>query len=199
MGRDKARLPYGGSTLLEHMLATLREAGFAPGVAGVPDTMECSAPRVLDNFPGDGPLAGIEAALHSVEGSQPVLFVPVDLPLLPAMFCRMLWERAGATGSLATVPFAGGKPQPLCAVYGSALAPGITAALAGGDRKVMRVLSRLASGFPSAQRHDHFQVEALATAQGWHDAHRWFTNVNTPADWHSATMAIGSGPQPGGI
>jgi len=190
MGRDKTQLPYGGSTLLEHMLAMLREAGFAPGVAGLPGTMECSALPVPDAFPGDGPLAGIEAALRSVSGSQPVLFVPVDLPLLPGMFCRLLWERAESTGALATVPLAGGKPQPLCAVYSSTLAPGITAALLNGNRKVMRVLGELTAGLPLGQQQDYFRIEALAAAQGWYGTHSWFTNVNTPADWHHAAMAV---------
>ncbi len=199
MGRDKAQLPYGGSTLLEHMLAMLRLAGFNPGVAGLPPGIQCSAPSVPDAFPGDGPLAGIEAALHSVSGSQPALFVSVDLPLLPAVFCRVLWERVQATGASATVPFAGGKTQPLCAIYSSALAPGITAALTNGDRKVMRVINRLAAEFPEGQQCDYFRIESLAAARGWYDTHRWFTNVNTPADWHSVTMAVGSRPQPTGI
>ncbi len=199
MGRDKSQLPYGSSTLLEHMLAVLRLAGFTPGVAGLTTAIQCSAPLVFDTFPGDGPLAGIEAALHSVGSSQPVLFVSVDLPLLPPVFCRVLWERVQATGAPATVPFVGGKPQPLCAVYSSALAPGITAALANGDRKVMRVLGRLVAEFPAGQQHDYFRVEPLAVARGWYDPDRWFTNVNTPADWRSATMTVGSGSQPTGI
>ncbi len=199
MGRDKAQLPYSGSTLLEHMLAMLRLAGFTPGVAGLSAGTQCSAPSVLDAFPGDGPLAGIEAALHSVSGAQPVLFVSVDLPLLPAVFCRALWERVQTTGVPATVPFIGGKPQPLCAVYSSVLAPGITGALANGDRKVMRVLGRLTAEFPVGQQCDYFRVESLAAARGWYDTHRWFTNVNTPADWQSVTMAVGSEPHPTGI
>ena len=180
MGRDKTQLTLEGRTLLEHALNLLREAGFAPAVAGLRVPVPCSAPCVADNFPGAGPLAGIEAALSSLtEPPQPVLFVPVDVPLLPAALLRALFHRAESSGALATVPFVGGKPQPLCAVYSSALGHGLREALRRDDRKVMRVLEHLlpANGF------DRVRVEALAPLEGWHAAHRWFMNVNTPGEW----------------
>lgn len=187
MGRNKAELLFRGRTLLGHALATLRAAGFLVAVAGVRpgDTPTPEAPCVPDRYPGAGPLAGIEAALQSIgaEPPQPVLFVPVDLPLLPTRFLQALFERALRTGAAATVPFATGRPQPLCAVYCSSLAPGIAAALARHDRKVMHVLRELAPG----AAFDSFSVEALAPLHGWTEAHRWFTNLNTPEDWAALT------------
>ncbi len=180
MGRDKTQLPLGGATLLERALALLRRAGFAPGVAGLRTAVPCSAPCLADRFPGAGPLAGIEAALASVpEPPQPILFVPVDLPLLPAAFLQTMFRRAESSGAWATVPWAGGRPQPLCAVYSSGLALGLADALGKEDRKVMRVLERLVP----TDRFDRFRVEALAPLEGWHAAQRWFWNVNTPAEW----------------
>ncbi len=187
MGCDKARLFFHGVPLVEHALHTLRSAGFEPAVAGVYGDQPQSASCVRDNFPGSGPLGGIEAALGSL-GGEPALFVPVDLPLLPPAFLRMLWERAEISGALATVPFAGGRPQPLCAVYHSSLAPGISDALKRGDRKVMRVLRDLArpAGF------DSLRVEALAPLHGWQGVHRWFTNLNTPGDYEWLQIAAGA-------
>ena len=190
MGRSKAELPFRGTTLLNHSIATLRSAGFTASVAGLPPGAFAApdTPCVPDRYPGAGPLAGIEAALHSLQAEppQPVQFVPVDLPLLPPHFLRTLFERALHTGALATVPFSTGRPQPLCAVYVSSLAPGLCEALARNDRKVMRVLRELAPG----AAFDAFPVEALAPLHGWTDAHRWFTNLNTPADW----AAFADGP-----
>ncbi len=181
MGRDKTRLTLGGLTLLERALELLRDAGFTPGIAGLRAPVAFNIPVITDNFPDAGPLAGIEAALGSLaqEPPQPVLFVPVDLPLLPPSFLFELWERAQRSGALATVPWANGRPQPLCAVYRTELAEGLREALAREDRKVMRVLNRLVP--PS--RFDGFPVEAVASLRGWHAAHRWFWNLNTPGDW----------------
>ncbi len=181
MGRDKTQLVFKGATLLERTLGQLRSAGFLPAVAGLRERVPCSAPCAPDAFPGFGPLAGIEAALRSlaVEPSQPVLFVPVDLPLLPQAFLKLLYERAQLSGALATVPLADGRPQPLCAVYRSELAPGVAEALRRDDRKVIRVIKKLAE--PHSL--DCFRVEALAVHHGWRQTHRWFWNLNTPADW----------------
>ncbi len=190
MGRDKARLPFAGGTLLDHALARLAEAGFAPSIAGL---RTATHPYTPDNYPEAGPLGGIEAALRSLsaEPPQPVLFLPVDLPLLPAHFLRFLFERAAITGALATIPFAQGRPQPLCAVYHSSLAVGIRAALEGGDRKVMRVLRALAG--PSL---DTPETEALAPLHGWR-TQRWFTNLNTQRDY--AGLRPVSGQLPDGL
>ena len=180
MGRDKAQLVLGGQSLLDRALGLLRAAGFRPAVAGLRAPVACSAPCVHDLTPDAGPLGGIEAALASLanEPAQPVVFLPVDLPLLPTVLLRALSDRAEHSGALATVPYAGGRPQPLCAVYSSSLASGIGEALRRGDRKVMRVLSRLAPG----SSFDRFRVEALAASQGWQAVHRWFWNVNTSQD-----------------
>lgn len=176
MGRDKAQLSFAGQTLLEHAVSKLESAGFNPGIAGSRAATHAFTP---DNFIESGPLGGIEAALSSLAGEpgQPVLFIPVDLPLLPADFLRALYDRAAATRALATIPFAQGRPQPLCAAYHSSLAPGIRAALAGGDRKVMRVMRALAGSALDCPR-----VEALAPLHSW-ETHRWFMNLNTPEDY----------------
>ena len=189
MGRDKTQLPWGGRTLLEHALCTLRSAGFEPAIAGLREPVAASAPCIPDNHPGDGPLAGLEAALRTLAPPQLVLFIPVDLPLLPPSFLRVLFERAHYSGALATVSSAGGRPQPLCSVLSAELASEVSGALQGDDRKVMRVLARAAGpgGF------DLFEVEALTPLYGW-EPHRWFSNLNVQKDYsrlqHVAHMEI---------
>ncbi len=186
MGRDKALLPFDGTSLLEHSLDKLRRAGLIPAVAGAPEGMTTSAPLIPDRWKDCGPLGGIEAALRSLAAQppQPVLFLPVDLPLLPVAFLSLLCERAQATAAWATVPSVASRPQPLCAVYSSALAPGLAAALDQGGRKVMQVLEQRVP--PS--RFDLFRVEALVPLES---PHRWFTNLNTPADWAVLQSTLG--------
>src|SRR6202044_3462453 len=105
------------------------------------------------------PLSGIEAALAAT--TQPLnLFLPVDMPLLPARFLSWMLLRAEITGALVTVPRINGRPQPLCAVYHRDLLRPITASLLAGNYKVMPVVSAAAG--PS-QMVDVFDTERLAS------------------------------------
>ena len=78
MGTDKALLPIGTGTLLDHMLTKLHALDIA-------EVVICrNAPGCLpDLLPGLGPLG----ALHSLSRQYPgrdLLVVPVDMPLLSA-------------------------------------------------------------------------------------------------------------------
>ncbi|MBI2782643.1 MAG: NTP transferase domain-containing protein [Gammaproteobacteria bacterium] len=78
MGTDKALLPVGAGTLLDHMTARLRALDLAEVVV-CRDAPGC----IADRIPGQGPLG----ALHSLGIHYPgrdLLVVPVDMPLLSA-------------------------------------------------------------------------------------------------------------------
>ncbi|MGZ4838638.1 MAG: molybdenum cofactor guanylyltransferase [Terriglobales bacterium] len=113
MGRDKALLRLDGQTLVERAL------GLAGGVS---DHVSIVGPReklhgiaelrsrgimelniVEDIFPGQGPLAGIHAALRSSE-AELNLMIAVDTPFLDARFLRYLVEVAEKDGATVTVP-----------------------------------------------------------------------------------------------
>jgi molybdopterin-guanine dinucleotide biosynthesis protein A len=182
MGRDKALLAYAGRPLIEHAVTILTGAGLTPHIVGARPDLAGYAPVVEDLRPGCGPLGGLEAALTFSETELNV-FLPVDLPLLPPAFLRYLLERAAITGAAATVPTLGGRPEPLCAVYRRDLLPGIAHALKSGEYKAMRAIENAVS---AAQAEiDGFSVEAVAAARdNWATdlPHRWFQNMNTPAD-----------------
>jgi molybdopterin-guanine dinucleotide biosynthesis protein A len=178
MGRDKALLAYAGRPLIEHAVAILTGAGLTPHIVGARPDLASYAPIIEDLRPGCGPLGGLEAAL-TFSKTELNVFLPVDLPLLPPAFLRYLLERAAITGAAATVPTLGGRPEPLCAVYRRELLPGIADVLESGEYKVMRAIENAAGEM------DRFSVEAVAAARdGWATGppHRWFQNMNTPAD-----------------
>lgn len=141
---------------------------------------------VPDLHPGSGPLSGIEAALAASKQALN-LFLPVDMPLLPARFLSWMLLRAEITGALATVPRFNGQPQPLCAVYHRDLLGPITAALLAGNYKVMAVVSA-AAGQSLSQPVDVFDTERLASTDpellGFSPLplYRWFHNCNLPED-----------------
>ena len=117
MGQDKAAVALAGRPMLEHMLDKLCALGLRARVAGLRTQVAGLMPEVLrDAHPDCGPLSGMETALAKSEATL-VLVLGVDLPLLEAEFLTWMLERAAVTGAMATIPRAGGEPQPLCAVY----------------------------------------------------------------------------------
>jgi len=186
MGRDKALLELAGRPLIAHAIGLLRSIGFEPQIAGSRLDLVHFAYSIPDNYPGCGPLGGIEAAL-TTSSSRLNLFLPVDLPLIPPAFLSWLMERAESTQACATIPYYLARPQPLCAIYSKDLLPGLKAALAAGSYKVMDGIYSAA-----AQVHqliDTFEVETVSAALSpgvWPTEpplHRWFQNINTPADY----------------
>ena len=176
MGQDKALLRVGGRCLIEWALEKMPGAR----IAGARSDLSSFGSVVRDLHPDCGPLGGIEAALEA-SGSGLNVFLPVDMPLLPAAFLEWLVMRAERTGALATVPRILGRPQPLCAVYRRELLPSIRAGLAEGQYKVMAAVSR-------ERDLDVFDVEMVASADrdlpGFSalPVYRWFHNCNSPED-----------------
>ncbi len=113
------------------------------------------------------------------------LFLPVDMPLLPARFLTWMLQRAEITGAWATVPRINGLPQPLCAIYHRDLLRPITASLLAGNYKVMPVVTAAAG---DSQAVDVFDTERLASTHpdllGFSSLplYRWFHNCNLPED-----------------
>jgi molybdenum cofactor guanylyltransferase len=70
MGRDKALLELEGHPLIDHALAKLRALGFSPRIAGSRPDLASFAPFVPDNYPQQGPLGGIEAALAATANPE---------------------------------------------------------------------------------------------------------------------------------
>ena len=189
MGRDKALLEFRGRALFAVALDKLLALELTPAIAGSRPDLGKYAPVIPDNFPGSGPLAGIESAL-SVSREDLNLFLPVDLPLLPVDFLRWMTARARETSAPATIPHLQGRPQPLCAIYHRALLPGIRAALADGDGKVMLAIQNAAA--TTGAKLDFFDVETVTAAFSpgpqFSFPQRWFQNLNTPADLEIAAL-----------
>jgi molybdopterin-guanine dinucleotide biosynthesis protein A len=185
MGRDKVLLPLDGTALIAHALDLLRGLGLSSRICGSRPDLARFAEVIPDNFPRCGPLAGIEAAL-AVSDTELNLFLPVDLPALPAAFVRWLEARADTSQAVATIPVVGDRPQPLCAVYSRRLLEGIRQSLARGDYKMMNAIS--AAAVSLGELIDRFDVERVAATLGpgdWPSSPlvEWFRNVNTPGDY----------------
>ncbi len=94
MGRDKARLPFGESTLIEHAIALAREVTRDIVVLCGPTRRyeEFGVPVIEDPVCGVGPLGGLYGALlsASIDGRERIFWLAVDLPLVEPPFLTSL-------------------------------------------------------------------------------------------------------------
>ena len=188
MGSDKSLAPLAGRPLLSYALATLRQAGLAASIAGSRSPLGAFAPVVEDSGEGRGPLGGICAALASMSGQRAV-FVPVDLPLLPASLLAFLLHHARITGGAVTLASVNGFAQTFPAVIERAVLPQLESELDAGRGGCFAAFQSAATQM--GRRVDVVPVEMLV--QCGQIAHpdglpavRWFLNVNAPEDLRQA-------------
>jgi molybdenum cofactor guanylyltransferase len=118
-GAGKATVELAGRPLLEYPLAALRAVTDELTVVAKRDTALPSLdPAVtvwLEPDEPRHPLAGVVHALRRATG-RPVLVCAADMPLVtPAVLARLLAADPG--DARAVVPLAGGRLQPVCALY----------------------------------------------------------------------------------
>ena len=170
LGRDKATVPFAGTTLLQHVAGRLAPEGVPVIVATRPDGpgRDLGYPWVPDELPGEGPLSGATALLYACE-TPFLLLVPCDAPLLPPLIGDRLLDRApGVDGVLAV---AEGRTWPLPALLTVDLAPLFRSLLEGGARRADAWLEHA----PAAL----IPFEDLCPGVS---PERAFLNVNTPED-----------------
>lgn len=178
MGQDKALLPWdletragqgtGAGTLAGHLAAMISQAAGSVTLVGEPARYQhLGFTAWPDLRPGEGPLAGIEAALAGTR-AQWNLTLACDLPGVNLELLAQLFEHAERGGAECTVARdAAGRVHPLCAVYDAGCLATVQAALDRGERRLLRVLEEL-------------RVSYLDVADT-------IANVNTPEEWRAAT------------
>ena len=180
MGEEKAWLKLGGESLLE--IARRAAAAVAENIFVVGAKEKFGAEAVEDLFSGQGPLAGIHAALRHSR-SEWNLLLAVDMPRLTPEFLRYLLRRAEGATELAVVPRNGRGWQPLCAFYRRGFAAPAEAALRAGRNKIDGLFE--AAGVEAV-------TENEMRAAGF-DAEALLQNINTPADWASIRNTLEPG------
>jgi molybdopterin-guanine dinucleotide biosynthesis protein A len=134
---------------------------------------EAGLEGVADLRPGEGPLAGIEAALASAE--RAAFVVACDLPLVTAEFLGFVASRAARAPDSIVVPAdAEGRVAPLCGVYPATALPTASRLLDAGERRPRALLD----AFPSLL----IRFEEYAHLPG---ASHVLRNVNTPEEYRA--------------
>jgi len=165
MGRDKALLPMGDSTLVERIAAQVRAAAGNVTLIGAPERYEGLGIPVAADLRADcGPLGGVYTAL-ALTDSPWNLIVACDMPGLTGDFLAALLRAAVHCGSDCLVPQTPGGLHPLCAVYHRRTLAAVKQALTTKSLKMHDLVKGLQA--------EIWPVEEAALLE----------NVNTPMEW----------------
>ncbi len=173
MGHDKASLPFGGGTFLTH-LVNVYQATFPVSVSvarrGQFDT--AGAEEIADLVPGQGPLAGLQAAFRQTDADI-IFFTATDLPFGSPALAEALLSLLGEHQA-AVIRRSDGKIEPLFAAYRRSVLPDAEENLAQGRRALSALLEKL-----DVRWIDEDELAGF-------DLNRALDNLNTPEDYHRA-------------
>ncbi len=174
MGRDKSLLELDGEALVERAGRQVLAAAGAVAIVGDPGRHgRFGWPVVTDLRPGQGPLAGIEAALASPYAAEWNLIVACDMPNLdPALLARLIAEAQRSRPDCVAACSTQGV-EPLCAVYARGFLDVARRVLDAGQRRVRDAFNGL--------KVIHLQIDSDGAV----------ANVNTPAEWLDVTGTAG--------
>jgi molybdopterin-guanine dinucleotide biosynthesis protein A len=167
MGRDKALLPFGRATLLDHVAQCVHQSAGNVTVIGPPERYAAFGyPVVADHVENSGPLGGLFTAL-SITPSDWNLIVACDMPGLTAHFLDSLLHAAESSPADCLVPSKTGRAEldPLCAVYHRRC---LSAAKAALDRNLLKMQDFVSSL--------HLSIWPVPNSG-------LLENVNTPEEW----------------
>ena len=176
MGRDKAALPLGAGTFLSRLV---RE--YAPEFPVYVSVGErgkfplFGAGELVDLHPGQGPLAGLEAAFRETD-AEGVFLTATDLPFGTRALARRLVENLG-TADACVIRRRDGTPEPTFAVYRRSCLAAVEQCLREGRRSFRGMFDRMeVQWVPEETLGDVFLERVLQ-------------NVNTPEEYEAAQAA----------
>ena len=163
MGQDKRWLSIDGMGMLERLCVKASRVDFAERflcVDAVTEPMQDLAERygfhiLTDAQPGEGPMSGLSQGLAAAK-TEYALAVAGDMPFFTFPPMRSLLEAAERHPEWEVVmPAAGGRHQPLAALYRKSFAVRAWEALQQGERRPRLVMARVPHGlvnFPDDAR-----------------------------------------------
>ena len=171
-GQDKALLEWRGRPLATHVARTVQSAAGSATFVGSIEKYQHLGYRVIpDPIDGFGPLAGLLAALDD-STSEWNLVVACDMPYLTPAFLGFLLSEARESAADVLLPVdAGGRPEPLCAVYSLGAGNAIRQAVDSGVHKMTRAFESLRIKQLLPEQYQKFSPHG-----------KLFTNLNLPQD-----------------
>jgi molybdopterin-guanine dinucleotide biosynthesis protein A len=175
MGRDKAWLAFQGQPLIERQIKLVRSIQPEQIFISAAEAAGFTQLKVIvlgDTFAGQGPLAGIEAAL-SVMPSPRLLVLAVDMPHMTLGTLQWLLARPGA----GVVPRLNERLEPLAAVYPATALPLLRELLRAGRNAAREFVEQ-------AVRQGLVTLVDVPPGQAAD-----FMNCNSSSEWAAACLA----------
>ncbi|MCD7948316.1 MAG: molybdenum cofactor guanylyltransferase [Oscillospiraceae bacterium] len=175
MGRDKGNIVFeGDETMLSRLIRRYTDVfdGLYISVNQKGRFATGGIPELVDLHPGQGPMAGLEAAFSKTDAAQ-VFLTAVDLPFgEPALAQRLRALKGDAAACV--IQRADGRPESLFAVYDRACLPHITACLEEGKCSFRALFDRVPVRYVQEAELAEFPLDHV------------LLNVNRPADLEQA-------------
>lgn len=171
MGRDKASLPFGGGTMLTHLVGEFSRkwpVAVSVGQRGRYDT--AGAEEIVDLHPGQGPLAGLEAAFFA-RNCETLFLTGTDLPFVTVELAEELEKRFSDKLDVLIIRRKDGKTEPLCGLYRRRCLGAIQACLEEGRRAFGALFDRVRVGYLEEEALPGFDLEDM------------LDNLNTPEEY----------------
>jgi molybdopterin-guanine dinucleotide biosynthesis protein A len=168
MGRDKALMAFGGSTLVEHVARLVDRVCGSVVLVGCAERYRAIPYRAIpDLLPDQGPLGGIQAAL-SASGCEWNLILACDMPSITMELLELLMDATQECAGDSIVPVSpGGRLQPLCAMYHRRCLGPVNGSLGCGVRRMSEAIPHLGA-----------VLLPIGSAEP-------FRNLNTLDDWRA--------------
>ena len=182
MGVDKATLNFSGRPMVEIAVEKLRGFCADVSIAGNREDLARFAPVVPEDRVDAGPAAGIEAGLKASQQDW-ALFVPVDVPMVPAELLRRWAEKAleRANDGLAISNLYVGRNQPVFCMIRRSGSKTFSRELDNGEHRLTRLFQLLEADGGSYWSHDLNDLYP-ENNPSIEVSDLWFSNVNTPED-----------------
>ena len=170
MGRDKALMEFGESTLVEYVARLVERVCGSVVLVGCPDCYRAIPYQAIPDIrPEQGPLGGIQAAL-SASGCEWNLIVACDMPAITTELLDLLVDATREWAGGCIVPVSSdGRLQPLCAVYHRRCLGAVSTMLGRGVRRMSDAIPQLGPLLLPTRSTEPFR------------------NLNTPQDWSAHT------------
>ena len=165
MKRDKARLPLGSTTFIEHICDSLKphfeDILISTGRTGKLPPLPYSI--IKDERPCLGPLMGITSTLRKA-AYQEYFVIACDIPELDLGLIEKLYSYCGEYDVVVPVNTAG-QYEPLYAIYNKRIIPEMDRMLESGNLKLIDLYLQVKTKKVPVEKRD------------------WLPNINTPEDY----------------
>ena len=173
MGRDKLELDFGGMSLLESAVNrfTAEFDDVYISIADADKYPDIKAQRIVDIYPGTGPLSGLHAALATIPAPiDGVFLVAADLPYASVQAAKHLITLCGDS-EVCVIMLSDGRLEPLFAYYSKSLLQRCEDQIKSGDYRMSVLIDNAGVRYVDPQELGTFWEEKLI----------W--NINNPDDY----------------